>query len=100
MSKPIRIKKTAGGKLLVKPFQEPVGLTKDERNELVDLLRKNFLYQQPIAAHPQGVEPDPQNPAFLVVRMLPGHWERMMELIRKAGGWTMPDDSVITEVQQ
>lgn len=79
----------------------PAGLTKNERQELIDLLRKNFLYQQPAAAFSKDdPAPDLSNPAFLVLRMIPGHWERMLELLHKAGGWVMPDVKPVDEVVQ
>lgn len=87
-----------------KQHRPPAGLTREERQELVDVLRKNFLYQQPMALHrvekpgdtvPEGTEPD-----YVGLRMIPGHWQRMMELLNKAGGWTMPDPDAMERVVQ
>lgn len=61
------------------------GLNKKERWELINLLRKNFLYQQ---ARPVFENEDAKEPAFLIVRMLPHDHLAMMELIHKAGGWS------------
>lgn len=62
-------------------------------DELLDLLRKNFLYQQPRAVVRQDA-PDDTEPEFLMLRMLPGHWRRMMELIKEAGGWELPPEEL------
>jgi len=97
---PIRMVKQKDGSFQASLRKQPAGLTRDERRELVDILRKNFLYQTPAAAWPKDdPEPDPRNPSFLVLRMLPGHWEQMMRLISKAGGWTMPEQPQSEEVQ-
>ena len=70
-------------------------LTKDEHDELIDILRKNFLYQQPWTAWPKDEpEPEAKDPVFVLLKMLPGHWQQMMGLIHKAGGWVMPDEVI------
>lgn len=97
---PIKITRLKDGTMRAEVRKQPAGLTRDERRELVDILRKNFLYQTPTAAWPNSdPNPDPRNPAFLILRMLPGHWEQMMRLINKAGGWTMPEQPQSEEVQ-
>lgn len=63
------------------------GLKEKERWTLINLLRKNFLYQQ---ARPVFENPDDEQPAFLIVRMLPHDHLTMMTLIHKAGGWSPP----------
>jgi hypothetical protein len=67
------------------------GLNKPERWQLINLLRKNFLYQQ---ARPVFENPDDKIPAHLILRMLPGDHMAMMQLIHKAGGWSPPKEAL------
>lgn len=60
-------------------------LTQDELAELVDILRKNFLYQTPMPVPEKG---------RLLLAMVPGQWSRMIELIEKHGGWKLPKEAV------
>lgn len=55
--------------------------TREDTAELVDLLRKNFLYQTPDV-----------NDDEVRVIMIVDHWNRMLELITKHGGWDLPDE--------
>jgi hypothetical protein len=62
-------------------------LNKREQLELVDLLRKNLLYQTP---QPRFANPDDDEPAHVSVRMVFQHYQRVLELCNKAGGWALP----------
>lgn len=78
-----------------------MNLSKEETIELVDVLRRNFLYQSPMALHrveKPGDQPAPgTEPDYVGVRMVPGHWQRMMELISKAGGWTLQNEKELVQ---
>lgn len=65
------------------------GLVKKERAELVDLLRKNLLYQIPKSIF---ANPDDDHPTHVEVRMVFSHQQRILQLIHKAGGWVMPPE--------
>ncbi len=60
-------------------------LSSDENLELVDLLRRNLLYQTP---RPIFSGEDEQ-PSHVEMRLVFGHQQRILELINKAGGWVM-----------
>lgn len=64
------------------------GLTRKERQELVDLLRKNMLYQTPKPVF----EGDASQPTFVDMRFVFGQQQRILELIVKACGWTLPPE--------
>ena len=64
-------------------------LNLEKTRELVDLLRKSFLYQLP---RPVFVSADADDPTHLIVRMKHTGYERMMDLITEAGGWDLPAD--------
>ena len=57
-------------------------LTNKEAQALVDLLRRNFLYQKVLAMR------DAQNPCLLVEIRLTD-WNDMLGLLHKAGGWDL-----------
>lgn len=59
-------------------------LTQKQQHELVDTLRRNFLYQTPELLNPQG-----DGKEFVRLKMHAGCWQRMMDLIEEAGGWDL-----------
>lgn len=62
-----------------------------EMGELVNELRKSFLYQTPTPLYDgQAVEP-----RWLQVKMPVTCYARMMQLIRAAGGWNIPREERI-----
>lgn len=61
-------------------------LNRRERLELVDLLRKQLLYQTP---KPIFRSEDDEHPAMVELRFIFPHYHRIKELLNKAGGWTM-----------
>jgi hypothetical protein len=72
-------------------------LSRSEVNQLVDALRRQMLYQvpQPVfvdtpgAGVPQKLEE--MEPDHLVLKMRPKAYIAIMQLIGKAGGWTLPE---------
>lgn len=64
----------------------PKGLNKKERLELIDLLRRNMIYQtpQPIFANEGDKEP-----SHVALRFVFLHQQRILVLLDKAGGWVM-----------
>jgi hypothetical protein len=64
-------------------------LANKEVKELVDLLRKNLVYQTP---RPLFAALEDEHPTHVEVRMLFQHHQRILELLHKAGGWTLPPD--------
>ena len=62
------------------------GLNRKERIELVNLLRKNMLYQTP---RPVFADPDAAEPTHVEMRFVFHHQQRILELIHKAGGWVL-----------
>lgn len=65
--------------------QRTFKLTDEEAQDLVDLLRRNFLYQQVKAVR------DAQHPRLLVEIFL-NDWYAMLHLMHKAGGWDLTED--------
>ena len=65
------------------------GLTRAERQELVDLLRKNILYQTP---RPIFADVDDEHPMHVDLRFLFHHQQRILMLLHKAGGWILPPE--------
>lgn len=62
------------------------GLSRRERRELVELLRRNLMYQTP---RPVFASPDEDEPKWVQVRMLTHQHQRVLWLLDKAGGWTL-----------
>lgn len=58
-------------------------LTNEEAQALVDLLRRNFLYQRV-----QGVR-DSGEPPKVLVQIFLNDWNAMLRLLHKAGGWDL-----------
>ena len=65
-------------------------LNKRERRELTNLLRRSLLYQQPKAG--DDWPNDEEKPRDVLVKIKTPAYERIMELIRKAGGWDLGGD--------
>lgn len=63
---------------------EKDGLTREQVNELVDILRRNFLYQEP-EIHGE----------LAYNRMIGTHWMRMIELLHVHGGWELPKEEAL-----
>lgn len=87
-SSPIKLDIDSGGNMRAR-IDKSQGLNRNERQELVDLLRKNLLYQTP---KPVFADPDDEQPTWVDLRMLFNHQQRILQLIHKAGGWVMPPD--------
>ena len=62
-------------------------LSAQQTQELVDTLRRQFLYQTPTAALKPGSSTEID---YLVVAIKPDAYETMFNLIQSAGGWEMP----------
>src|SRR5262249_40020232 len=52
-------------------------------------LRKSLLYQTP---HPIFAADGDEEPSEIRVRLKPAHYDVVMRLIHKAGGWTLPQE--------
>ena len=65
------------------------GLNRKEVRELTTLLRKNLMYQTP---QPIFTDPSADNPSHVTVTIVWPHYQRMIFLMRKAGGWVLPPD--------
>lgn len=61
-------------------------LSNQQVAELVDILRRNFMYQSP--------KPRPENPDQCSLFMIGNDWMRMLELCQEHGGWELPSDAV------
>ncbi len=84
-------KDDSGGPVNNRPPPPEAHLEHDQFLALIDILRRNFLYQEPLSAYPKGREPKKgQDPEFLILRIKPDHWRAMMLFISNAGGWTLP----------
>jgi len=66
------------------------GLAPEKVAELVNIIRRNFLYQTP--------RPREDNPNHVQIYMLGKDWARMLVLAEEHGGWTLPQD-VIEAIQ-
>lgn len=64
-------------------------LPRKVERELIDTLRKCLLYQTPRA---EFQNPADEFPRFCHVKLPYKHWKLIMEIIGKAGGWTMPKE--------
>lgn len=84
----IKIDRDSGGNMRAR-LDKNQGLNKAERQELVDLLRKNLLYQTP---RPVFVNPDDEHPRWVDMRIVFEHQQRILALLHKAGGWVLPKD--------
>lgn len=65
------------------------GLNRKEYRELVNLLRKNMLYQTP---KPVFADQGDEQPTWVDLRFVFAHQQRILQLIHKHGGWVMPPD--------
>lgn len=66
-----------------------VGLTQEQVLNLIDCLRRQLLYQTPQPVFKSGgSEPD-----YVLVKMKPLTYSVVMQLIAKAGGWTLPEEA-------
>lgn len=83
---PIKIDRDSGGNLRAR-IDKSQGLNKKERLELVDLLRKNMLYQTP---RPVFADASDEHPTHVDLRFVFPHQQRILQLLHKAGGWTLP----------
>ncbi|KKL84167.1 hypothetical protein LCGC14_1967490 [marine sediment metagenome] len=81
--KPLEVKSVNGKELRVDWARLP---RKIER-KLIDALRRSLLYQVP---RPEFENPTDQHPKTLHVRIPFKHFKDIMEIIGKAGGWTLP----------
>ena len=63
-------------------------LNKRERLELIDLLRKQLLYQTPKPVYYNASDSDP---VCVDLRFIFTAHNRILELIHKARGWVMPE---------
>lgn len=84
----IKIDHDSGGNLRAR-LDKNQGLSRKERQELVDLLRRNLLYQTP---RPLFAEPGDEHPTWVDVRLVFAHQQRILQLIHRAGGWTLPPE--------
>ncbi len=84
----IKLDADSGGNVRAR-IDKSQGLNRKERQELVDLLRKNFLYQTP---RPIFADNADEHPVWVDMRLLFGHQQRILALIHKAGGWVMPPE--------
>lgn len=68
-----------------------IGLTQQQVLNLVDALRRNLLYQtvQPVFLDGQNLD----EPDHVIVKIRPKSYEVIMNLIGKAGGWTLPAET-------
>lgn len=89
---PIKVDTDSGGNLRAR-IDKSKGLNRKERQELVDLLRKNFLYQTP---RPIFADAGNEHPAWVDMRLLFEHQQRILQLIHKAGGWVLPPEERAT----
>lgn len=64
-------------------------LNKRERLLLIDLLRRNLLYQTP---KPVFEDSEAIDPKFVDLRFVFGQHQQILALIHKAGGWVMSDE--------
>jgi hypothetical protein len=64
-------------------------LSRKQSQELVDVLRKSFLYQTPV---PIFAKPEDELPSLVQLKMPRGLFERMITIIRMVGGWTLPPE--------
>lgn len=85
MSEKFDVQKLPGNRVAVTTKKS--GLSRKKNRELVDLLRRNLLYQTP---RPFFASADDAVPVHVEVRMKPHHHERIIALIAEAGGWTLP----------
>jgi hypothetical protein len=69
--------------------QRTFKLADDEAQFLVDILRRNFLYQQVKAVR------DAQHPRLLI-EIYMADWYAMLHLLHKAGGWDLTDEQRAT----
>lgn len=91
MTKPgpnLKIDRDSGGNLRAR-IDKSKGLNRKERDELVDLLRKNLLYQTPKPVFRDNAD---AHPTWVDLRFVFTHQQRILLLLHKAGGWTMPKD--------
>jgi len=66
------------------------GLDRKEYHELANLLRKNMLYQTP---KPVFGDNEGDDPVWVDMRFVYRQQQRILELIIKHGGWTLPPDA-------
>ena len=85
---PIKLDRDSGGNLRAR-IDKSQGLNRKERAELVDLLRKNLIYQTPKPVFREHSDP---HPTWVDLRFVFAHHQRILLLLHKAGGWTMPKD--------
>lgn len=63
------------------------GLNRKEYRELANLLRKNMLYQTP---RPVFADEEDDEPTWVDLRFVFKHQQRILQLLHKHGGWTLP----------
>ena len=64
------------------------GLNERDLEDLVDICLRNFKYQTP---EPVLADPNDPEPTWFRVKMVRGHYHRMVEIITKAKGWDLDD---------
>ena len=65
------------------------GLNRKEVRELTNLLRKNLMYQTP---QPRFTNEDSDEPTHVTVNFVWPHYQRVLFLMHKAGGWILPPE--------
>ncbi len=75
-----------------KPNHKSSGLNKKDSQVLVDLLRKNILYQTP---KPIFSNIEDEHPTHVEMRFVFAHHLRVLKLIHKAGGWVLPEHAKV-----
>lgn len=80
-----KLKATLKGNTL--HFNMGSGLNRREYRELVNLLRKNMLYQTP---RPVFADSEDEKPTWVDMRFVFDHQQRILQLLHKHGGWTLP----------
>lgn len=68
-------------------FNIGAGLNRKEYRELANLLRKNMLYQTP---RPVFSSDEDDRPTWVDLRFVFDHQQRILQLLHKHGGWTLP----------
>lgn len=87
----IRGRSLDGGKTLKIDIADDAKERRDF-DEIIDLLRRNILYQTPVGIwEKKRLEEDPErDPDFVGVRFVPAHFLRLCEVVAAYGGWTPP----------
>jgi hypothetical protein len=71
-------------------------LDEEDMTALVDLLRRNLLYQTAELL----IAPGEKDPHEVSIRFMPPDFYKILELIKKAGGWDLTEEQKIQLEQQ